>query len=60
MFSKIGNDKPIPMEYVEFKFCERLGCLPNDLDDIPEETLALWLTFMGIEAEAAKIRAYSK
>jgi hypothetical protein len=60
LFSKIGNDVPLPLEYIEYRLCREFHCLPEDLDRIPKVTIELWLQFMGIEAEAARIRAHAK
>lgn len=42
----------VPREYVIFQFCREFHCLPQDLDDMDEATLQMFLGFMRAEGRA--------
>jgi hypothetical protein len=48
----------VPAEYAEFLLCCRLGCMPQQLRDMPEEDYRMLTGFLRVEGEAARLEAF--
>jgi hypothetical protein len=57
LFSRIGGTVPVPDEFLEYRMCRAFNCLPHQLDELDEDTFALFREFVRIEMEAANIVA---
>lgn len=47
----------MPPEYIELLQCEMYGCTPNELDDIPNETVQ---THWWMQQQATKFKEKNK
>lgn len=50
-----GSDGNVPEVFVEYKLCEKFGCLPSQLEAEDAHKLDLFLAIINLEAKASRL-----